>query len=335
MTDNWAVGGAGAAGVECYSGGGGGGPGLGGGIFNNAGQVALVNVTLSRNRAVGGAGGAVGMNGPCANSDGDAGNGGGAGGAGGTGGWYTLDGHPGGFGGGGGGGKTVCWGCEDGLQAGGVGGVGGFGGGGGGASEHAGTIRAAGGYAGGMGSTGGGGGGGAGGGLFNREGEVVIVNTTIADNMVMGGTGGYSWIREPAEGGQAVGGGVFDLGGRVVMTNTIVMSNAGGVMADCGALGGTIFGRSTLVHPSGGCPIGPTDIVTTQAGLGELGDNGGPSQTHALLEGSPARDAGEDAACPRTDQRGYRQPAGSHCDIGAYEGDAWPHWRYLLLVRRQ
>jgi hypothetical protein len=48
-----------------------------------------------------------------------------------------------------------------------------------------------------------------------------------------------------------------------------------------------------------------------------LADNGGPTFTRALQAGSPAVDAGNPAACPALDQRGYlRQGA---CDIGPYE----------------
>ena len=42
----------------------------------------------------------------------------------------------------------------------------------------------------------------------------------------------------------------------------------------------------------------------------------------ALLAGSPAIDAGGDANCPATDQRGVTRPQGSHCDIGAYEHES-------------
>jgi len=53
--------------------------------------------------------------------------------------------------------------------------------------------------------------------------------------------------------------------------------------------------------------------------LGELGDNGGSTQTVSLLEGSPAIDAGDDSLCPAADQRGVNRPQGAACDIGAYE----------------
>jgi hypothetical protein len=65
-------------------------------------------------------------------------------------------------------------------------------------------------------------------------------------------------------------------------------------------------------------------------GLGPLAYNGGPTQTHALLPGSPAIDAGTMIACTGatfallvTDQRGMPRHAfggtGSICDLGAFE----------------
>jgi hypothetical protein len=56
--------------------------------------------------------------------------------------------------------------------------------------------------------------------------------------------------------------------------------------------------------------------------LGPLQDNGGPTQTHALLSGSPAIDAGNNSLIPAgtvTDQRGFRRIANGTVDIGAYE----------------
>jgi CSLREA domain-containing protein len=58
--------------------------------------------------------------------------------------------------------------------------------------------------------------------------------------------------------------------------------------------------------------------------LGALANNGGSSQTVLLSSGSPAIDAGDDAACTAApvsgaDQRGIPRPSGEHCDIGAVE----------------
>ena len=53
--------------------------------------------------------------------------------------------------------------------------------------------------------------------------------------------------------------------------------------------------------------------------LDTLADNGGPTQTIALLTGSPAVDAGNNETCARTDQRGVARPQGEAGDIGAFE----------------
>jgi len=63
--------------------------------------------------------------------------------------------------------------------------------------------------------------------------------------------------------------------------------------------------------------------------LGPLQNNGGPTDTHALLPGSPALDAGISGG-PNTDQRGVPRPidipslpnAADGSDIGAYEFNA-------------
>jgi len=62
----------------------------------------------------------------------------------------------------------------------------------------------------------------------------------------------------------------------------------------------------------------------SDAGLGALALNApGTTATHALLDGSPALDAGTctglDDATVADDQRGVVRPQGSACDIGAYE----------------
>ena len=65
-----------------------------------------------------------------------------------------------------------------------------------------------------------------------------------------------------------------------------------------------------------------------QLDLGPLEDNGGPTETHALMQGSIAIDRIPDAECTdgaaaplSTDQRGEPRPGGpsSACDVGAFE----------------
>jgi predicted outer membrane repeat protein len=78
----------------------------------------------------------------------------------------------------------------------------------------------------------------------------------------------------------------------------------------------SIIGGNNLVE-DGSAMCLPS--VTGDPLLGPLADNGGPTLTMALLDGSPAIDAGDDAHCPVIDARGESRPQGSHCDIGAFE----------------
>ena len=60
-----------------------------------------------------------------------------------------------------------------------------------------------------------------------------------------------------------------------------------------------LFGTNGNAGVSGFTP-GPTDIVpgvSLAQILGPLKNNGGPTQTHALLAGSPAIDAGDPGGC--------------------------------------
>jgi hypothetical protein len=66
------------------------------------------------------------------------------------------------------------------------------------------------------------------------------------------------------------------------------------------------------------CGLGqPSDQQGVPVLLGPLADNGGPTDTQALLPGSPALDEG--TGCLPFDQRGVTRPRNRACDIGAYE----------------
>ena len=93
-----------------------------------------------------------------------------------------------------------------------------------------------------------------------------------------------------------------------------------------------LFGHSGLSNAQAfyGFTPGASDITATSNGtmtplaniLAPLADNGGPTQTHALVTGSPAIDASpDDLSCEPFDQRGVTrpQPAGGNCDIGSFE----------------
>ncbi len=122
------------------------------------------------------------------------------------------------------------------------------------------------------------------------------------------------------------GGNIHDDGTDPVdLTNTIV---SGGTPANC--QGGDIFSTGTHGHGSAAgrnlasdssCGLGPAgaDLVGVNPRLGPLANNGGPTQTMALLTGSPAINAASSCPPPAVDQRGVHRPQGGRCDIGAYE----------------
>jgi hypothetical protein len=83
-----------------------------------------------------------------------------------------------------------------------------------------------------------------------------------------------------------------------------------------------------LIGNTRGCkaPVGAGNLLNVNPMLGPLANNGGPTQTHALLTGSVALDSASPAppgsggnSCERTDQRGVLRPQNGRCDMGAYE----------------
>ncbi len=73
-------------------------------------------------------------------------------------------------------------------------------------------------------------------------------------------------------------------------------------------------GSGGLVNGDNGNLVGVAD-----PGLAPLGDNGGSTQTIALLPGSPAIDAGSATWSSATDQRSISRPQSPAPDIGAFE----------------
>jgi len=115
----------------------------------------------------------------------------------------------------------------------------------------------------------------------------------------------------------------------VTLKNSILSGNRDttGDGSDCwGAIGS--LGHN-LIQNTFDCTFsGNTadDIFGLDARLGSLADNGGPTLTHALLDGSPAIDAVPLEACVdqagspiATDLRDVSRPQRAACDIGAYE----------------
>ena len=146
---------------------------------------------------------------------------------------------------------------------------------------------------------------------------LTIVNSTIAGNSASKRGGGIN-----------VGQGYppFIIGipfaQHVLLQNTIVSGNvdAAGNSADCSSIGLVVFrSQGHNLASDRTCPFTlPSDLPNTNPRLGPLADNGGPTDTLALLPGSPAINAGGSVGCPATDQRGVPRPPG-HCDIGAFQ----------------
>ena len=173
-----------------------------------------------------------------------------------------------------------------------------------------------------------------GGGIFNEGGTATITNSTLSGNSAHSGGGGIfnngtTTITNSTLSGNSAsvggGGGILNFG-TTTITNSIVANSDGG---DIVIAAGDIDGNSSYnliedATDNGGLSHGSNgNIVGQDPMLGELGSNGGPTKTHALMTGSPAIDAGDPAAASgvdiaSTDQRGVSRIFG-RLDIGAVE----------------
>jgi CSLREA domain-containing protein len=166
-----------------------------------------------------------------------------------------------------------------------------------------------------------------GGGIAQFGGTLNLINATIAGNTADSDGGGMA----------GDGGGLYMTGGTANVQNTIVAHNidassSGNVHPDCS---GTVVATYSLIEARGvsdGCTLGGGSSNNLASGtdpmLDALDSNGGPTDTHALLAGSPAIGAGNPATpldgtsgrCAAADQRGQaRGGAAGTCDIGAFE----------------
>ena len=150
------------------------------------------------------------------------------------------------------------------------------------------------------GTIGGFGGSAHGGALLNDgPGFVTVTNSTFTQNRADGCAGGT----------------IVNQGGSFSLRNTII-----GTLESC--LGDFIDGGHNL--DDGGCGSSPANgsLIGADPRLDPAGlvDNGGPTQTIALLAGSPAIDAGDPAVCAdppvnSLDQRGFVRPGAGHRNV--------------------
>ena len=196
-----------------------------------------------------------------------------------------------------------------------------------------------------------GGAGGVGGGAYNAGALTLTACTASGNGAGAGGTGG-SGGRGGTGGAGGSGGAIYNATNTSAATlrNSLTALNqpgAGGAAGMGAALSGAtgfagigpdLFGPFTSRgHNLVGQADGSTGLTNSSMGdlvgsaaapldplLGPLQNNGGPTYTMALLAGSPALDAGDDAMLNApfnlaTDQRGYARKSGAHVDIGAFE----------------
>ena len=129
------------------------------------------------------------------------------------------------------------------------------------------------------------------GGGLTTSGTATVVNCTITSNRVAAGEGGL------------YGGGIYDQIVAAKLFNTIVAGNFRGAAPSTTAndIAGTLATTSAFnligTGGSGGLTNGvnSNQVGVSNAGLGTLANNGGPTQTVALLTGSPAIDKGTNA----------------------------------------
>lgn len=186
-----------------------------------------------------------------------------------------------------------------------------------------------------------------GGGVHNIfPGNAVITNSTFVSNSAaMNGGAIQNDISSTlsivnatvyANSAGGAGGGVYNEG-FITLTNSIIAGSMAGGMA-----GGNCAWQNRAPYDAGGnledaksCALNDTGLTPSKSGvnplLGSLRVNA-PSAipTMALLSGSPALNAGSDAACPATDARGVKRVQGAHCDIGAYE--AFGHAVFIPFI---
>lgn len=181
---------------------------------------------------------------------------------------------------------------------------------GGGIYSHAGTLRL-------LNSTVSGNSSMEGGGIYFEQGNVIeITNATLTGNVAQSRGGGIACGYSSAQ---------------TTVNNSIIAGNSADYAPEFyfpSSLPGALSGSNTLIaNGSGQSALADGvngNLVGTAADpidpmLGPLADNGGPTLTCALLDGSPAIDAGDDAlSAGSTDQRGRARIFGT-VDIGAFE----------------
>jgi CSLREA domain-containing protein len=187
-------------------------------------------------------------------------------------------------------------------------------------------------------------------------GNAFLTNTTVSGNRTLGDNAGGGFIdgaamsvtgnitlsnssvvdnRSVSAGGVAIAIAANPGTGLIKATNSVIAATAEEGVALCSKpldVAASTHNLATDDSCGGDALVGGTPVAASALALAPLADNGGPTWTHALLPGSLAIDAGDDAACAAApvddlDQRGHLRPQDGDgdgtaaCDVGAYEAD--------------
>ena len=146
------------------------------------------------------------------------------------------------------------------------------------------------------------------GGAISNYGSFVIQSSTIAGNQA------YE------------GGGIYGGGASAKFENSIIAENTASYFGADLVDSFVSLGHNIVSSTSGNSGFGAAgDQLNVDPLLAPLANNGGPTQTRALLVGSPAIDAANPLSAPAVDQRGVARPFGAGPDIGAFEYNTPPN----------
>jgi hypothetical protein len=168
---------------------------------------------------------------------------------------------------------------------------------------------------------------------INSNGTVSLDRTTVTANR------SDSDAPNGGAGLNSFSGGDFRLSNVLLADNVVNALGALPEVRNCGCTGGggctpgiQFLSLGYNLENSDSCTFRETtDQPVTEPFLGPLHPLGGPTPVRAVLEDSPAIDAGELASCPSGDQRNFPRPVDgdgdmiADCDIGAFELQV-PEW---------
>jgi hypothetical protein len=143
-----------------------------------------------------------------------------------------------------------------------------------------------------------------------------LANSTVAFNTGAVGAGGIMFVLD----GVTYSEGTLNLQSSIVASNSV--GDASTHAKDLGTDGAlTVSGANDLVMDADATITLPAGTLAADPLLFPLAYNGGATRTHALGAGSPALDAGSNAAQLDFDQRGsnFARASGAAPDIGAFE----------------